>query len=176
MFSFAASRKFIKSLDVTNAHFKTRRWIERFYCLSPREDSLGSSPNRHMLARAPIYGSADGGRRFWKRLWNYPKGSDYAGTACTAPVQLHRCRWCCTVALDVPCGRFVMGLRSVIHDWIMNDLVETFKCGKAETGSFRYCGKEIGFQHPCDLQRDDEERREDPFGQEEAPGRSINGL
>ncbi|CAE7832525.1 GIP [Symbiodinium sp. CCMP2592] len=28
-------------------------------------------------------------------------------------------------------------------DWIMNDLIETFKCGKVETGSFRYCGKEI---------------------------------
>ena len=27
-----------------------------------------------MLARAPIYGSTDGGRRFWKRLRNYLKG------------------------------------------------------------------------------------------------------
>ena len=25
-------------------------------------------PDEHMLARAPIYGSVDGGRRFWKKL------------------------------------------------------------------------------------------------------------
>ncbi|CAE7182068.1 unnamed protein product [Symbiodinium pilosum] len=28
-------------------------------------------------------------------------------------------------------------------NWIIKDLIDTFKCGTVETGSFRYCGKEI---------------------------------
>ena len=75
VFSFAASRKFrIKSLDVTNAYFQGEE-IDRVLLLSQPKGGLpGLKPHQHMLARAPIYGSTDGGRRFWKRLRNYLKG------------------------------------------------------------------------------------------------------
>ncbi|CAE7728714.1 RE1 [Symbiodinium sp. CCMP2592] len=144
VFSFAASRKVkIKSLDVTNAYFQGEE-IDRVLLLSQPKGGLpGLKPHQHMLARAPIYGSTDGGRRFWKRLRNYLKGKGlrenriyralYSYTDADGVVQLlltshvDDLLWAC----DPSC------------DWIMNDLIETFKCGKVETGSFRYCGKEI---------------------------------
>ncbi|CAE7211787.1 RE1 [Symbiodinium sp. CCMP2592] len=144
VFSFAASRKVkIKSLDVTNAYFQGEE-IDRVLLLSQPKGGLpGLKPHQHMLARAPIYGSTDGGRRFWKRLRNYLKGKGlrenriyralYSYTDADGVVQLlltshvDDLLWAC----DPSC------------DWIMNDLIETFKCGKVKTGSFRYCGKEI---------------------------------
>ena len=144
VFSFAASRKVkIKSLDVTNAYFQGEE-IDRVLLLSQPTGGLpGLKPHQHMLARAPIYGSTDGGRKFWKRLRNYLKGKGlrenhiyralYSYTDADGVVQLlltshvDDLLWAC----DPSC------------DWIMNDLIETFKCGKVETGSFRYCGKEI---------------------------------
>ncbi|CAE7200469.1 GIP [Symbiodinium sp. CCMP2592] len=144
VFSFSASRKVkIKSLDVTNAYFQGEE-IDRVLLLSQPKGGLpGLKPHQHMLARAPIYGSTDGGRRFWKRLRNYLKGKGlrenriyralYSYTDADGVVQLlltshvDDLLWAC----DPSC------------DWIMNDLIETFKCGKVETGSFRYCGKEI---------------------------------
>ncbi|CAE7692632.1 RE1 [Symbiodinium sp. CCMP2592] len=144
VFSFAASRKVkIKSLDVTNAYFQGEE-IDRVLLLSQPKGGLpGLKPHQHMLARAPIYGSTDGGRRFWKRLRNYLKGKGlrenriyralYSYTDADGIVQLlltshvDDLLWACEPSCD----------------WIMNDLIETFKCGKVETGSFRYCGKEI---------------------------------
>ncbi|OLQ03412.1 Copia protein [Symbiodinium microadriaticum] len=144
VFSFAASRKLrIKSLDVTNAYFQGEE-IDRVLLLSQPKGGLpGLKPHQHMLARAPIYGSTDGGRRFWKRLRNYLKGKGlrenriyralYSFTDADGVVQLlltshvDDLLWAC----DPSC------------DWIMDDLIKTFKCGTTEVGNFRYCGKEI---------------------------------
>ena len=68
VFSFAAARKFrVKSFNVTNAYFQSEE-IERVLLLAQPKGGLpGLKPHQHVLAR-PIYGSTDGGRRFWKRL------------------------------------------------------------------------------------------------------------
>ena len=137
MFSFAASRKLrIKSLDVTNAYFQGEE-IDRVLLLSQPKGGLpGLKPHQHMLARAPIYGSTDGGRRFWNRLRNYLKGKGlrenriyralYSFTDADGVVQLlltshvDDLLWAC----DPSC------------DWIMDDLIKTFKCGTTEVGKF----------------------------------------
>ena len=148
----------------------------------PKGGLPGLKPHQHMLARAPIYGSTDGGRGFWKRLRNYLKGKGllhnriyralYSYTDADGVVQLLLTShvgdllWAC----DPSC------------DWIMNDLIETFKCGKVETGSFRHCGKEIiqdedfNIHVTCSETTRNVAKIHLDKRTEEAPGRSINGL
>ena len=113
VFSFAASRKLrIKSLDVTNAYFQGEE-IDRVLLLSQSKGGLpGLKPHQHMLARAPIYGSTDGGRRFWKRLRNYLNVRDYARTASTArctATQMPMGPYSCSSlhTLTIYCGRVI---------------------------------------------------------------------
>ena len=69
MLSFAASRRLkARTPDITNAYFQGEE-IDRALLLSQPKGGLpGMKPGERMLARAPIYGSTDGGRRFWKKL------------------------------------------------------------------------------------------------------------
>ena len=144
VFSFAASRRLkICSLDVTNTYFQGEE-IDRILLLSQPKGGLpGLKPDEHMLARAPIYGSTDGGRRFWKRLRTYLKKKGlkenricralYSFTDANGVVQMLMTShvddllWACDPS----------------RDWIIKDLIDTFKCGTVEKGSFRYCGKEV---------------------------------
>ena len=96
-----------------------------------------------MLARAPIYGSTDGGRRFWKRLRTFLKSKGlrenrimralYSFTDEKGVVQMlltshvDDLLWAC----DQSC------------DWIVKEIIDEFKCGTVESDSFRYCGKEV---------------------------------
>ena len=144
VFSFAASRRLrIKCLDVTNAYFQGEE-IDRVLLLSQPKGGLpGMEPDEHMLARAPIYGSVDGGRRFWKKLRRTVKRKGlrenricralYSYTDKDGVVQMLLAShiddllWAC----DPSC------------DWIVKELIDEFKCGTVESGSFKYCGKEI---------------------------------
>ena len=144
VFSFAASRRLkIKCLDVTNAYFQGEE-IDRVLLLSQPKGGLpGMEPDEHMLARAPIYGSVDGGRRFWKKLRRTVKRKGlrenricralYSYTDKNGVVQMlltshvDDLLWAC----DPSC------------DWIVKELIDEFKCGTVESGSFKYCGKEI---------------------------------
>ena len=56
---------------MTNAYFQGEE-IDRVS--QPKGGLPGLKPHQHMLARAPTYGSTDGGRGLWKRLRNYLKG------------------------------------------------------------------------------------------------------
>ena len=144
VFSFAAPRRLkIKCLDVTNAYFQGEE-IDRVLLLSQPKGGLpGMEPGEHMLARAPIYGSVDGGRRFWKKLRRTVKQKGlkenricralYSYTDKDGVVQMlltshvDDLLWAC----DPSC------------DWIVKELIDEFKCGTVESGSFKYCGKEI---------------------------------
>ena len=144
VFSFAASRRLkIKCLDVTDAYFQGEE-IDRVLLLSQPKGGLpGMEPDEHMLARAPIHGSVDGGRRFWKKLRRRVKRKGlrenricralYSYTDKNGVVQmlltLHvdDLLWAC----DPSC------------DWIVKGLIDEFKCGTVESRSFKYCGKEI---------------------------------
>ena len=109
----------------------------------PKGGLPGMEPDEHMLARAPIYGSVDGGRRFWKKLrrtvkhkglrenricralYSYTDKNGVARMPLTSHVD--DLLWAC----DPSC------------DWIVKELIDEFKCGTVESGSFKYCGKEI---------------------------------
>ena len=140
VFSFAASRRLkIKCLDVTNAYFQGEE-IDRVLLLSQPKGGL---PGMEPDARAPIYGSVDGGRRFWKKLRRTVKRKGLKeNRICRA---LH--------SYTDKDGVVQMLLTSHIDDllwacdpscdWIVKELIDEFKCGTVESGSFKYCGKEI---------------------------------
>ena len=141
IFSFAASRKLeVCSLDVTDAYFQGEE-IDRVLLLKQPKGGLpGLQPEDHMLARAPIYGSHDGGRRFWKRLRTYlnEKGlrENRILKACTA-IQTSQERLIASHVDDL------LWACEESAQWVIDDIIKTFKCGEVDKRNFRYCGKEI---------------------------------
>ena len=69
MFSFAASRKVkIGSADITNAYFQGEEFDRLLILKQPKGGLPGQPPDKRFLARVPVYGTHDGGRKFWKCL------------------------------------------------------------------------------------------------------------
>ena len=69
VFSFASSRKvMIGSADITNAYFQGEELDRVLILKQPKGGLPGEPPDRRFLARVPVYGTHDGGRKFWKRL------------------------------------------------------------------------------------------------------------
>ena len=72
LFSFAASEKLtIKTADISNAYFQGEP-LDRLLLLKPPNtgvpDPEYADGETMMLARVPIYGTKDAGRKFWKRF------------------------------------------------------------------------------------------------------------
>ena len=127
IFSFAAS-----SLDVTNACFQGEE-IDRVLLLKQPKGGLpGLKPEDHMLARAPIYLSHDGGRRFWKRLQTYLKEEGLRENRILKALYSY----------TDESGRIQMLLASHVDDllwareesaqWVIDDLTKTFRCGEID--------------------------------------------
>ena len=69
VFSFASSRKvLIGCADITNAYFQGEELDRLLILKQPRGGLPGEPPDRRFLARVPVYGTHDGGRKFWKHL------------------------------------------------------------------------------------------------------------
>ena len=144
IFSFAASEKVpIRSLDVTNAYFQGES-IDRVLILSQPKGGLpGMNPEEHLLARAPVYGSHDGGRRFWKRLRNAMKKKGARENQILSALY----------SFTDSNGKLLMLVCTHVDDllWaahpegqaLIDELINEFNCGKVEEKSFRYCGKEV---------------------------------
>ena len=144
MLSFAASRRLkAKTLDVTNAHFQAEE-VDRVFLLSQPKGGLpGMKPGDHKLARALIYGSTDGGRRFWKKLRRTVRNKGLCENRISRALYSY-------VDKD---GVLQMLLTLFVDDllwacdpscaWIIKDLIDEFKCGTVEQDNFRNCGKEI---------------------------------
>ena len=77
VFSFAASNKLeLKTADISNAYFQGEL-LDRVLLLKPPKSGVPDDDykdgNTMILARVPIYGTADAGRKFWKKI----RQSDY---------------------------------------------------------------------------------------------------
>ena len=71
IFSFAASRNVkIGAADITNAYFQGEELDRVLILKQPKGGLPREPPERRYLARVPVYGTRDGGRKFWKRLKN----------------------------------------------------------------------------------------------------------
>ncbi|CAE7355602.1 unnamed protein product [Symbiodinium sp. CCMP2456] len=109
--------------------------------------SLGSSPASICWREHPSTAALTVVEGFGSDSGTTLKVGDCARTASTELVLLHRCRWCCTAALDVPCGRSTLGWRSVLRlDHVSKDT------GAKELGWFLIDGalwtRDKGSIHP----------------------------
>ena len=69
IFSFAASRMFkIKSIDITNAYFQGEEQDRLMLFKQPAGGLPGLPAEARFLARVPVYGTKDAGRKLWKKL------------------------------------------------------------------------------------------------------------
>jgi hypothetical protein len=81
LFSFASSKGYIvSSLDITNAYFQGEE-MHRLLILKPPKgtDVEGLSVDDYLMARVPVYGTHDAGRKFWKRLRKYTRRKRTSG-------------------------------------------------------------------------------------------------
>ena len=146
LFSFAASRRLrIRSADITNAYFQGEE-MDRILLLRPPNKGLEEEnlqPGQLMLARVPVYGAHDSGRKFWKKL--------RSGMIAEGIKENAIFRALYTMTNDE--GRVILMLATHVDDllWacepeaqtIMDKILTTFQCGKIEEGTFRYCGKDV---------------------------------
>ena len=144
VFSFASSRKvMIGSADITNAYFQGEELDRVLILKQPKGGLPGEPPDRRFLARVPVYGTHDGGRKFWKRLKTSATRKGFKeNSILKALYALHNSE-----------GRLIALLCTHVDDllWaaepeaepIIEQLLGEFSCGKIERREFRYCGKEI---------------------------------
>ena len=146
LFSFAASRRLrVRSADITNAYFQGEE-MDRVLLLRPPQGGLAGEelePGQLMLARVPVYGAHDSGRKFWKKV---RKDATAKGIRENA---IFRALYTLTNSE----GRIILMLGTHVDDliWacepeaepIMDELLADFQCGRVEEGKFRYCGKDI---------------------------------
>ena len=144
LFSFASSKGYIvSSLDITNAYFQGEE-MHRLLILKPPKgtDLEGLSENDYLMARVPVYGTHDAGRKFWKRLRKYLEGKGLQENFI----------FCALYTFRDETGEPVLMLGSHVDDLIwachpkyqytIDDLIQHFQRGKVEQKKFRYCGKE----------------------------------
>ena len=144
--SFAASKRVrLRSGDITNAYFQGHA-AERLTLLrlpkgSGKEGMEGVTSD-YLLIKKPIYGMKDSGRVFWRTLRERALQSGWKENfVFKALYQLHK---------D---GKLIGMFISHVDDLLwactpeaepsMQAILDSFKVGKIEEGSFRYCGKEL---------------------------------
>lgn len=146
LFSFASSRRLrIRSADVTNAYFQGEE-MDRILLLKPPRKGLEEErleEGQLMLARVPVYGAHDSGRKFWKKIRRDMTSKGIKEN------RIFRALY----TLTDDNGKVILMLGTHVDDliWacepeaqhIIDELLETFQCGKVEEGKFRYCGKDI---------------------------------
>ena len=144
IFSFAATHCLvIKSVDITNAYFQGEEQDRLMILRQPPGGILGLHPNTRMLARVPIYGTKDAGRKFWKKLRRVFVDAGFREN------RIFKALYAFTNAQ----GKLVCLLGTHVDDilWanfpevdhIIAGVLSKFQCGDPEMNKFRYCGKEV---------------------------------
>jgi len=152
IFSFAASNKLvIKSVDITNAYFQGEAQ-DRLMLLRPPPGGLPGFPQgARLLARVPIYGTKDAGRKFWKRLRSvFVKAGFEENRVLKALYQIRNkagevIALCGTHVDDIIWAATPEGEKHV------QQVIGTFKCGAPEERNFRFCGKEVAQDDNFDI-------------------------
>ena len=146
LFSWAASNKLIlKTADISNAYFQSVP-LDRLLLLRPPNGGIPdidyADGQTMILARVPIYGTQDAGRKFWQRFKKVITDNQFR--ECKIAKALY------VVEVD---GEIKAMLITHVDDlcWAvkpefeenMDEILETFVVKKVEQSKFRCCGKEI---------------------------------
>jgi len=146
LFSWAASNKLIlKTADISNAYFQSDQ-LDRLLLLRPPRGGIPDQDyadgETMILARVPIYGTQDAGRKFWQRFKKVITEHQFKENKIAKALYV----------IEVG-GEIQAMLITHVDDlcWAtkpefegnVNKILETFVVKKVEQGKFRFCGKEI---------------------------------
>ncbi|CAE7258466.1 unnamed protein product [Symbiodinium natans] len=144
IFSFAASRKVrIGSADITNAYFQGEELDRVLILRQPKGGLPGEPPERRFLARVPVYGTHDGGRKFWKRLKTSAQKRGFLENAIFKALYVLRNNEGRIIALLCTHVDDLLWAAEPEAEPVIEELLKEFSCGKVERKTFRYCGKEV---------------------------------
>ncbi len=144
--SFAASKKLkLRSADITNAYFQAdtadRLTLLRLPKGSGKEGMAGVDSD-YLIVKRPIYGMKDSGRLFWKRLREETIKANWKENFVFKALYQIRIN-----------GKLAGLLITHVDDLLwacvpeaeanIQSILQSFKVGRIDQDSFRYCGKEI---------------------------------
>ncbi|CAE7246083.1 RE2 [Symbiodinium natans] len=141
----------IKAADITNAYFQGKP-LERLLILKAPSNPKGVPDKEiqesgYMIARVPVYGTTDAGRNFYLRIVEETKCIGLKSSQIMSALYYARdtsgrlCAMLCTHVDDFFWAAFGEGELKI------QQLLDHFKIGRIEEGSFRFCGREYA-QHP----------------------------
>ena len=160
LFSFAASNRLeLKTADISNAYFQGEV-LDRVLLLKPPRtgvpDPEYEDGETMILARVPIYGTADAGRKFWRRFNQVITDNKFREN------KIAKALYVFEVDGDIK-GLMVTHVDDLCwcmkpeYEQYMDNILREFSVNNEKTSArkFRFCGKEI-------VQDDDlgEERRD----------------
>ena len=96
-----------------------------------------------ILARVPIYGTEDAGRKFWKRLRSEFLSAGFQENRVLKALYSYADE---TGDVKVMVGTHVDDIIWACKpeaEHMIAEIIQKFQCGEPEVGNFRYCGKEV---------------------------------
>lgn len=140
----ACSKNKLKSADISNAYFQGQP-LDRLLLLKPPSGGLPGEGDIHdaaILARVPIYGTKDAGRRFWKRLREVIRSSGLK------PNRQIKALYSFEVDGDVKCMLAthvddLLWSAKPGYEYLMEKVLKEFDVRKVDESEFRFCGREI---------------------------------
>ena len=146
LFSYAASNKLkIKTADISNAYFQGEV-LDRLLLMRPPKGGIPDDDYADgetlILARVPIYGTQDAGRKFWQRFSTVIKENGFL------PNKFAPAMYSLSADGDIK-GILITHVDDLCwackpgYEINIEKILETFAVRKVEECEFRFCGKEV---------------------------------
>ena len=145
LFSWAASNKItLKSGDISNAYFQGEE-LDRLLLLKPPKgipDPDYEDGEAMILARVPIYGTSDAGRKFWQKFRTVITGSGFRENKIARALYVLEVdgdiKSMLITHVDDLCWATKPGYEHAIQK-----ILDAFVVKKVEETKFRFCGKDV---------------------------------
>ena len=146
LFSFAAARKLkIRTADISNAYFQGDV-LDRIILMRPPSTGIPdpeyADGEAMILARVPIYGTADAGRKFWKRFKREIGNADFRESRIARALYVLEKEGYVAGMLLTHVDDMLWAVDPK-YDGNVEQILKEFAVRKVEEGTFRFCGKEV---------------------------------
>ena len=146
LFSWAASNKLVlKTADISNAYFQSEQ-LDRLLLLKPPKGGVPdpdyADGETMILARVPIYGTQDAGRKFWQRFRKVIIANKFRECKIAKAMYVIEVDGDIKAMLITHVDDLCFAVKPDHEKWMLN-ILEEFVVKKVEHTKFRFCGKEI---------------------------------
>ena len=142
--SYAASKHLhLESADISNTYFQGEQLTRPMLFKQPPGGLPGVPEGARILARVPIYGTKDAGRKFWKRLRSCFIEQGFKENRVMKALYSYTNADGKLIALCATHVDDLLWAATPEGEGVIQRLISTFKCGEPEEMNFRYCGKEV---------------------------------